>query len=75
MKDISMPQGTATGKKFSPESLRAFLGGATLCPGSHLASTETLAVVVMFVMRFVITPTLEGRKWEYIDYQGCDRKA
>ncbi|KAL9121434.1 MAG: hypothetical protein Q9187_002004 [Circinaria calcarea] len=48
------------GKRPNPAAFRAFGGGATLCPGRHFATTEVLAVVVMFIMRYEITP-LNGR--------------
>ena len=44
------------GKRPNPAAFRAFGGGTTLCPGRHFATTEILAVVVMFIMRYEITP-------------------
>ncbi|KAL8878165.1 MAG: hypothetical protein Q9198_003970 [Flavoplaca austrocitrina] len=41
------------------KALRAFGGGTTLCPGRHFATTEILATVVMFILRYNLTP-LDG---------------
>lgn len=46
-----------SGKRPNPAAFRAFGGGTTLCPGRHFATTEILAVVTMFVMRFNMVPT------------------
>lgn len=43
-------------KRINPAAFRAFGGGTTLCPGRHFATTEILAVVVMFVMRYDMVP-------------------
>lgn len=45
------------GKRPNPTAFRAFGGGTTLCPGRHFATTEILAVVTMFVMRYDMIPT------------------
>ena len=45
-----------TGKNRHPAAFRAFGGGSTLCPGRHFATTEILAIVVMFIMRYDVTP-------------------
>ena len=37
-------------------ALRAFGEGSTLCPGRHFATTEILAIVVGFVMRYELVP-------------------
>ncbi|KAI4278020.1 MAG: hypothetical protein LQ337_001349 [Flavoplaca oasis] len=47
-------------QKPNPKALRAFGGGTTLCPGRHFATTEILATVVMFILRYNLTP-LDGR--------------
>ena len=47
---------SGTRKSPSPTMFRAFGGGTTLCPGRHFATTETLAVVVMMLMRYDLTP-------------------
>lgn len=44
-------------KRPSPAAFRAFGGGHTLCPGRHFATTEILAIVVMFIMRYELKPT------------------
>ncbi|MCJ1251288.1 hypothetical protein MMC30_008520 [Trapelia coarctata] len=47
----------STGVKRPPTAaFRGFGGGKTLCPGRHFATTEILAVVVMFIMRYELTP-------------------
>ena len=43
-------------QKLNPKSLRAFGGGTTLCPGRHFATTEILATVVMFILRYDLIP-------------------
>ena len=45
--------------KPSPGALRVFGGGTTLCPGRHFATTEILATVVMFILRYDLFP-LDG---------------
>ena len=58
----SHPVGSAkstTHKGPSPSAFRAFGGGTTLCPGRHFATTVTMAITVMFVMRYDIVP-VEG---------------
>ncbi len=40
----------------NPSAFRAFGGGTTLCPGRHFATTITMAITVMFVMRFDMAP-------------------
>lgn len=52
---------TANGKRPNPAAFRAFGGGTTLCPGRHFATTEILAVVTMFVMRYDLAPS--GGEW------------
>ncbi|KAL8940751.1 MAG: hypothetical protein Q9211_002132 [Gyalolechia sp. 1 TL-2023] len=42
--------------KPNPKALRAFGGGTTLCPGRHFATTEILATVVMFILRYDLFP-------------------
>lgn len=51
----TIPQ-TISGKRVNSAAFRAFGGGTTLCPGRHFATTEILAVVTMFVMRFDMAP-------------------
>ncbi|MCJ1244726.1 hypothetical protein MMC30_001925 [Trapelia coarctata] len=55
------PQKTDHGKRPNPAAFRAFGGGTTLCPGRHFATTEVLAVVTMFVMRYEMAPV--AGKW------------
>lgn len=40
----------------SPAAFRAFGGGHTLCPGRHFATTGIMATVILFVMRYELTP-------------------
>ena len=47
---------TDSGKRHNPAAFRAFGGGTTLCPGRHFATTEILALVTMFVMRYDMVP-------------------
>ncbi|KAL8674087.1 MAG: hypothetical protein Q9168_001482 [Polycauliona sp. 1 TL-2023] len=42
--------------KPDPKALRIFGGGTTLCPGRHFATTEILATVVMFILRYELLP-------------------
>ena len=55
------PAQTPNGKRPHAAAFRAFGGGTTLCPGRHFATTEILAVVTMFVMRYDLAPTKGGR--------------
>ena len=50
-----------TSKGPSPSAFRAFGGGTTLCPGRHFATTITMAVAVMFLMRYDMDPV--GGHW------------
>lgn len=50
-------QKTGNGKCPNRAAFRAFGGGTTLCPGRHFATTEILAMVTMFVMRYDMVPT------------------
>ncbi|KAI4281773.1 MAG: hypothetical protein L6R38_003451 [Xanthoria sp. 2 TBL-2021] len=43
-------------QKLNRKALRAFGGGTTLCPGRHFATTEILATVVMFILRYDLFP-------------------
>lgn len=43
-----------------PSAFRAFGGGTTLCPGRHFATTVTMAITVMFLMRYEMMP-VDGR--------------
>ena len=52
---------TDNGKRPNPAAFRAFGGGTTLCPGRHFATTEILAVVTMFLVRYDIKPV--GGMW------------
>ncbi|KAI4200504.1 MAG: hypothetical protein LQ350_003874 [Teloschistes chrysophthalmus] len=47
-------------KRPSAKAYRVYGGGSTLCPGPHFATTEILATVVMFIMRYDLSP-VEGR--------------
>ncbi|MCJ1391523.1 hypothetical protein MMC18_004387 [Xylographa bjoerkii] len=51
-------------KGHSSSAFRAFGGGTTLCPGRHFATTVTMAMAVMFLMRYEMTP-VEGR-WPHM---------
>ncbi|KAL9582638.1 MAG: hypothetical protein Q9203_005412 [Teloschistes exilis] len=56
-------EGSSQNKVFSrpsPKAFRVFGGGSTLCPGRHSATTEILAAVVMFIMRYDVVP-VEGQ--------------
>ncbi|GAW20433.1 hypothetical protein ANO14919_099390 [Xylariales sp. No.14919] len=44
-------------KKVSPAALRSFGGGASLCPGRHLATNQIMIWISMLVMCFDIEPT------------------
>ncbi|KAK4694388.1 hypothetical protein P7C71_g3193, partial [Lecanoromycetidae sp. Uapishka_2] len=46
-----------------PSAFRAFGGGTTLCPGRHFATTVTMAVATMFVMRYEMRPVKNGSRW------------
>ncbi|KAL8992570.1 MAG: hypothetical protein Q9169_007000 [Polycauliona sp. 2 TL-2023] len=46
--------------KPNPKALRIFGGGTTLCPGRHFATTEIMATVVMFILRYELSP-LDGQ--------------
>jgi len=50
-------QKTEHGRRSNPAAFRVFGGGTTLCPGRHFATTEVLAVVTMFIMRYDMAPT------------------
>ena len=62
----SMNGGTKADKEHKPpppSAFRAFGGGTTLCPGRHFATTVTMAVTTMFVMRYDMRPVGNGGKW------------
>jgi len=40
----------------SPAAFRAFGGGHTLCPGRHFATTQIMATVIMFIVRYELKP-------------------
>lgn len=46
--------------KYHPGAFRSFGGGATLCPGRHLALIEIVSFAAMFIMRFEATPVNWG---------------
>ena len=46
--------------KYHPGAFRSFGGGATLCPGRHLAQIEIISFAAMFFMRFEATPVNWG---------------
>lgn len=48
-------------EKQHPAAFQAWGGGHSLCPGRHFASTEILAVVAMFVLRYEMEPV--GGLW------------
>ncbi|MCJ1309752.1 hypothetical protein MMC25_003413 [Agyrium rufum] len=52
---------TGNHKRPKAAAFRAFGGGHTLCPGRHFATTEIMALVVMFVMRYDLIPA--GGEW------------
>lgn len=43
-------------KLLSSAAFRGFGGGSTLCPGRHFATLEILSTVMMFIMRYEMTP-------------------
>ena len=45
-----------TYKPPSPSAFRGFGGGTTLCPGRHFATSTTMAVTIMFLMRYEVVP-------------------
>ncbi|KAI9755372.1 MAG: Serine/threonine-protein phosphatase pp1 [Chaenotheca gracillima] len=47
---------TTTDKKRHPQSFRAFGGGSSLCPGRQFATTEILAILTMFILRYEMEP-------------------
>lgn len=49
-----------------PSAFRAFGGGTTLCPGRHFATTVTMAVTTMFVMRYEMRPVRNGGRWPQV---------
>ena len=44
----------------NPVAFRAFGGGTFLCPGRHFATTEIIALVVMFIIRYDMRPLNNG---------------
>lgn len=42
--------------KVAPSALRGFGGGSAMCPGRYFASIEIISWVVLFVLRFNISP-------------------
>lgn len=42
--------------KIAPSASQGFGGGSALCPGRYFASIEIISMVVLFVLRFNITP-------------------
>ena len=44
-------------------AFRAFGGGTTLCPGRHFATTVTMAVTTMFIMRYDLQPIGNRGVW------------
>lgn len=57
------PKSSSTQHKApSPSAFRGFGGGTTLCPGRHFATTTTMAVTIMFVMRYDVVPA-DGGRW------------
>ena len=59
MKGKSTSQNSDVRKQPPAAAFRVFGGGTTLCPGRHFAMTEILAVTVMCIMRYDMTP-VEG---------------
>lgn len=53
---IGEGQKSRAGKRRPATAFRAFGGGTTLCPGRHFAATEVMSLVVMFLLRYDITP-------------------
>ena len=47
-------------------AFRAFGGGTTLCPGRHFATTVTMAVTTMFIMRYDLQPIGKREVWPRI---------
>ena len=56
LKDQHPTHPSGNRQKTNPAAFRGFGGGTTLCPGWHFATTEILAVAVMFVMRYELIP-------------------
>lgn len=51
------PQKTQRGRRPNATAFGAFGGGTTQCLGRHFATSEILAVVTMFIMRYDMKPT------------------
>lgn len=52
--------GTENELKQTPAAFRPFGGGASLCPGQHVATMEMMALVAMLVLRFEVEGAGEG---------------
>ena len=52
----------ADGRRFNPAALLAFGNGHSLCPGRHFATTEIMAAVIMFLLRYEVRPALGAWK-------------
>ena len=62
MADISK-EGFMNSKQTNPgHAFRPFGGGASLCPGRHVAILETMAAAALMVLRFDISPA-DGGLW------------
>jgi len=57
-----------SGEKQHPAAFQAWGGGHSLCPGRHFASTEILAVVAVFVLRYELDP-VDG-VWPLVESKG-----
>ncbi|KAL8786610.1 MAG: hypothetical protein Q9195_008132 [Heterodermia aff. obscurata] len=51
---LKVTNGAEKELKQTPAAFRPFGGGASLCPGRHVATMETMALAVMLVLRFEI---------------------
>ncbi|KAL8955496.1 MAG: hypothetical protein Q9183_006619 [Haloplaca sp. 2 TL-2023] len=60
MADISKEGFLNTKQTHPGYAFRPFGGGASLCPGRHVAILETMAVAALMVLRFDIRPADEG---------------
>lgn len=54
--------------KQHPAAFQAWGGGHSLCPGRHFATTEILATVAMFVLRYEMEPV--GGVWPLVESKG-----
>ena len=48
--------------KLNPKALQIFGGGTTLCSGRHFVTTEIIATVVIFILRYDLFPVNDSWK-------------